>query len=212
MSEEYQDTPKKQNKRPRGVETIPSPSDTSVQNTKILKTMGTLDTNELKLLIQTTIQTEFTKLTSDLKAQLQDNTREVKKIGATVKRLEDQSRKKNIIVHGIPGDPKENWKDLDQKIENLGATLGTKIDYDHGFRLGKKGELNRPILLKLMRTRDKFQIMGLTHKLKGTGIYVNEDLPPEERRKHSLLLQKCKELKQSNPQAKTSIKSGRLLQ
>jgi len=61
-----------------------------------------------------------------------------------------------------------------------------------------------------MRTRDKFQIMGLTHKLKGTGIYVNEDLPPEERRKHSLLLQKSKELKQSNPHAKTSIKSGRL--
>jgi len=67
MSEEYHDTPKKQKKRPRGVETIPQPSDSSVQNTKILKTMDSLDTNELKLLIQTTIQAEFTKLTSDLK-------------------------------------------------------------------------------------------------------------------------------------------------
>jgi len=208
MSEGSHKTP--QQKKPKRKHSTPSPNSVTVQNSKLHKTMSTSDFDKLQQLIQSTIQTEFAKFTSKLTDQLDAATKEISDLRNTISHLESQNRKKNLVIYGIPETASEKWKDIDGKILDLSNKLGLKIDYDHAFRLGKPSRANRPILLKLLRMKDKIEIIGSRRKLKGTGIYLNDDLNPEDRKTNSLLLQKMKELKTANPHARVAIKKSKI--
>jgi len=112
------------------------------------------------------------------------------------------------VVHGISEAKGEKWTDLDKHVENLSLKLGytEKIDYDHAMRLGKfKAGQIRPILIKLVRQRDKFDILSRTRNLRGTTIGVEEDFTLAERQRKSLLRQKSVEIKGSDKRIRSKI-------
>jgi hypothetical protein len=77
--------------------------------------------------------------------------------------MEISDRKRNIIVYGYEESGRETWLDIDTKLEDLRRKLGfaKNIDYDTAFRLGKKQlSKSRPILIKLIRLKDKFEILN----------------------------------------------------
>jgi len=173
--------------------------------------MASTDFDQLKSLIQSTIQEEFVKINESVKETLNRNSDEVASLKLTVKQLENNNRKRNLIVYGIAEKQNETWTDLDSSIKEISTKLGFPIDYDHAFRLGKRGQPNRPILLKFLRMKDKLQVLGEKKKLRDNNIFLNEDLSQEERKVNSILLGKRKELKTSYPHAKTTIRAGKLL-
>jgi len=128
-----------------------------------------------------------------------------------VQQLETRDKRRNIIVHGIAEINKETWKQLDDCIKILGEKLGIEIDYDQAYRLGKPGTgKERPIFIRLLRTRDKLFIFSLRKKLKGTKIFINEDLDPEAREINSLLTRKWTELLKVNRNVKSYIRNSKL--
>jgi hypothetical protein len=130
-------------------------------------------------------------------------------LASEMRGLMKRDKQKNIIVFGVPEKAIEKWSDIESHIADIATKLGMeKIDYDQAFRLGKKSRNTRPILVKLLRTRDRFQIMALRNRLKGTNIYINEDRNAEERKKDAILQKKQVELREAHPKAKVYIKSG----
>jgi hypothetical protein len=122
--------------------------------------------------------------------------------------MEISDRKRNIIVYGYEEKRRETWLDIDTKLEDLRRKIGfaKNIDYDSAFRLGKKQmSKSRPILLKLIRLKDKFEILNAAKKLRGTNIYIHQDLSPEDRKINAILRTHLKEIKQHNPDAKCRI-------
>jgi predicted nuclease with TOPRIM domain len=92
--------------------------------------------------------------------------------------------KQNLIIQGLKKKKHETWKNLETVIKDLYKKLrleGT-AGYDDCFRLGKPKDKARPVLLKLIRQRDKKLIMSHTKNLKGSNTYMNDDLSGEESR------------------------------
>jgi hypothetical protein len=133
-------------------------------------------------------------------------------LNKNLQKIESNDMKRNIIIYGYDEKARENWKELDAKLEDLRLKLGLgqKIDYDLAFRLGKPrpGE-SRPILIKLLRTRDKFEILSAAKNLKGTNIYIHQDMTPEDRKTNALLRKHIKDVKQTNPDAKCKVMTNR---
>jgi len=122
--------------------------------------------------------------------------------------MRSEQTRKNLIIFGYQESEREGWKDISLLIRDLGQKLqyNGRIDYDNAFRLGPKMRgKSRPILLKLMRTVDKFKILGLTKNLRGTSISIDEDFTPEERKIKVILRKKASELRKSFPDMNTRV-------
>ncbi len=68
----------------------------------------------------------------------------------------------------------------DETISLLSKKLGLKLeskDVDVAHRLGKyTPNKNRPVIVKFVRRQTKIDIMQRAKLLKGTGVFINEDL------------------------------------
>jgi hypothetical protein len=128
----------------------------------------------------------------DLALLSEQNSKEIQSLKNRIDYLELESKKKNIIVHGIPESTgKETFLERGKIFEDLISKLGlTDICYDEVRRLGLSNPSRpRPLLVKLVKLKDKFCIMQAKKNLKGQKIFINYDLPPEERKKNGLLRQ-----------------------
>lgn len=85
------------------------------------------------------------------------------------------------------------------------------------FRMGKKGGANqkRPIMLKMVSYWRKMEILHNTAKLKGTKVFLAQDLTPEEQNEKKRLLEKVKEIRNNGKHAvlkgRTIIVEGKVL-
>lgn len=108
--------------------------------------------------------------------------------------LENQSRRNNILIDGVPDNKQENWSQCEQKVrEILKDKLKLdplKIEIEHAHRNGKFQEDGRPrpIVTKLLRYKDKEVIMQRAKYLKGSNIFINEDFSEAVRQKRKDLL------------------------
>lgn len=101
------------------------------------------------------------------------------------------NRLNNVIIYGIPEDPKENRNSLVNKIkilciENLKTTISNS-DINWARRLGKPQTKPRPILLSLTTNLKKWQILECGPNLKGSDLFLSDDLAPEERLRRKYL-------------------------
>jgi len=122
--------------------------------------------------------------------------------------VQEDNTRKNIIVFGYPEKHKEGWREMYQIVQDLSRKLrlDRNIDFDNAFRLGiKMHGKRRPVMIKLLRTFDKFEILSLSKNLKGTSISIEEDFSPEERKVKSLLRKKAFELRKSFPEMRTRV-------
>lgn len=110
--------------------------------------------------------------------------------------LDGQSKPNNIIIDGIKESGNENMTESEGKVRQL---LSEKLQLDHlkieldmVHRAGKsvpgKPERPRPILVRFLRFKDKLAVLDRAKKLKGSGIYINEDFPEAVRQKRKELL------------------------
>ena len=95
-----------------------------------------------------------------------------------VQNLEDYSRRNNLIVEGLQEESDENNEVLQTSMEKL---LKEKLDFtpkiDVVHRMGKQLDNNpRYVIFRLRTFRERQECLKLLPKLKGTNIYINEDI------------------------------------
>ncbi|XP_077560605.1 uncharacterized protein LOC144175397 [Haemaphysalis longicornis] len=99
--------------------------------------------------------------------------------------LENRSRRSNLIFYGIEEDKNENNESLEDTInekilKNILEIEPVAIERIH--RLGRAAEgKNRPVILKLLNSRDKAKVFKNCHKLKETDFAISEDFSPRVR-------------------------------
>jgi hypothetical protein len=120
---------------------------------------------------------------------------------------------KNIIIQGIPHKKDETWKDLELVLKDVFMKLkiNEKLDYDEWYRIGPYSSTTRPIMLKLLRQKDKKMIMANRKNLKGTTIYINDDNPKDVRKKLAILRSRERQLRIENPTSKIFIRNQVLI-
>jgi hypothetical protein len=130
-----------------------------------------------------------------------------------VERIHDEQRKNNIIVYGLIENNPGRYEDIEKTIESLSNTLRIPtIDYDDAFRLGQpKSGQNRPLIIKLMRYKDKQRIFAAANNLKGTRISISNDKSKELRISDASLRKKKTEILKSFPSAKCQIRNQKLM-
>ena len=94
--------------------------------------------------------------------------------------LEGQSRRSNIIIHGVPeNEADETWEVTETKVLDLTRNkleIAEPISIDRCHRLGRKRATGpRPIIAKLTFFKEKQKVFSQASKLKGTGVSISED-------------------------------------
>ena len=131
---------------------------------------------------------------------IQDN---LKEIESSVDYLENQSRRNNVIFDGIQEDVNETWQDSERKVnEILEESMnldGLVIERAH--RVGKpRSPRGRLVVVKFLNYKDREEVLRNAKNLKGTDVYVREDVS-------SRVLSKRRE---QLPQLKAARQSGKL--
>lgn len=100
--------------------------------------------------------------------------------------LDKNAKKRNLVIYGIPEKEGELYTDIfnivmDLMNQRMGINLKPQ-ELDDFFRIGKRGNTQkvRPILLKMVSYWKKREILSQTVKLKGTKIFIANDLTTEE--------------------------------
>jgi hypothetical protein len=129
-----------------------------------------------------------------------------------VERITDEQRKNNIIIYGLEEVGRENHTDIAKAIEGLSKSLKLPtIDYDDAYRLGhaKKGS-TRPLIIKLIRYRDKQQIFNAAKNLKGSKLSISNDKSKSSRIAEAALRKKKADIMKQFPRAKCQIRNLKL--
>lgn len=107
---------------------------------------------------------------------------EVDKLNKKIRNLEVNSKKNNVIFHGLPEMENENYEDLKSLVTLTLDEIDVKLEcgeIDKLQRLGKKGQKTgkiRPILLGTTTLQRKIQILSNKKKMKDNS-YITHDLP-----------------------------------
>ena len=98
--------------------------------------------------------------------------------------LENQSRRNNIRIDGIPEEPDETWEDTESKAKvAIESKLNLEIERTH--RTGKvirrsddNASSTRPrtVICRLVSWKQKDPILKAARIVKPEGMFVNEDL------------------------------------
>ena len=126
-----------------------------------------------------------------------------KTIFARVDEFEDRSRSNNLKFEGLSEDLRENWEPFAENVrklikEKLCVHGEVEIECAHRvckFMSGKP----RPVIAKFLRFTDKQNILRSSRKLKGTNVFINENLCKASMVKRRNLLP---QLKQARGQGK----------
>jgi hypothetical protein len=113
--------------------------------------------------------------------------------------LESEQRKRNLIVYGLKETPEElnNSNTLEDSVNSwlVNDLKLSNIAIDNCFRLGKmkpEGAFNktttRPIKITFIKYADRTKVWQSKKLLKGTKVFVKEDLPLEIEKESAMLL------------------------
>ena len=101
---------------------------------------------------------------------------------ASLNDLEQYGRRNSVRITGLLNDTENQTSNAvaEQSANLINQKLGIRIEYrdiDVAHRLGKYiHNKNRPVIVKFVRRQTKIDIMKRAKLLKGTGIFINEDL------------------------------------
>ena len=114
--------------------------------------------------------------------------------------LENQSRRNNLRIDGIPETSRETWEETEKKVkETLEEQLDLKEEpvIERAHRVGRPSSpgMGRTIVRKLMSWKEKEDILRTARKIKPPGLFVNEDFAAETVRKRKELLPDLKRAK-----------------
>lgn len=117
-----------------------------------------------------------------------------------ITQLDQDRRRKNVVIFGLHEDPNEKLGDLTSQIltlfsEKLKLTNFTVYEIDFVQRLGKNHKKDRPVLVKLASQIRKMDILRNSKALMGTRISIQPDYSQEVKEKRKPLLEQMKVLR-----------------
>ena len=115
--------------------------------------------------------------------------------------LENQSRRNNLRIDGIPESTGETWDDTERKVKEtlvsqLDLTEEPMIERAHRVGRPKTPGMGRSIVCKIQDWKQKEAILQASRKVKPPGLYLNEDLATETVRRRKELVPELKSARQ----------------
>ena len=105
-----------------------------------------------------------------------------------IEKQEQNSRRENVILHGVPERENENVDNARKRVCDLfNANVKSKhwleVDLLRAHRLGGKRQdnSNRPLIVRFIHFYDKLKVMRAKPDFKKLGIRVNDDLTKNQR-------------------------------
>lgn len=134
----------------------------------------------------------------------------VKEVNASLQEsvtdLKARSMRDNLVFTGIR---EERWEDTEQVLLGFLQNkykLDYRVDFERVHRMGKWSEFSvhpRKIVAKFTYFKDREYIrINAAKRLKGSGVYVNEQFPPEIEEKRKKLYPLLRQAKKENKRAK----------
>ena len=167
----------------------------SVQSIKTSLEFTQKNMEELKPVRAELIEThkEIERLNTDLSSQ-----------SLSLEYMENQSRRNNIRVNGIPESSRETWEEAEEKVKDAVKTkLGIDIDIERAHRVerkhrqGKESSQPRTIVCRLRDWKQREQVLRKVRKEKPGGIHISEDLALATLKKREPLIPKLKAAKEA---------------
>ena len=149
----------------------------------------------------------------DMEDELEDIQHGLHKNEEKLEYLENQSRRNNIRIDGIPEEDNESWLNTETKAkealhEKRNLTFETVIERAHRVgarpRPGAADGINRhprAVVYCLRDWKQKDEILRATRRIKPSGIFLNEDLANETIEKRKAQLDKLKQAKRAEKTA-----------
>ena len=113
--------------------------------------------------------------------------------------VENQTRRNNLLIDGVSDSKSESWSEIEinvKKVISDHLKIDSKlIEIERSHRTGKYDHAGRPrpIVVKLLRYKNKEEILKRAKSLKGTNIFINEDFSENVRMKRKNLLPQLRE-------------------
>ena len=155
------------------------------------------DIDELKLKIETEVEADINDIYDCIDYHMDK-----------LEYLENQSRRNNIRIDGIPEEENELWDTAADKVkhvltEKLGLAAAPDIERAHRVGRFVAGSKRRPrtIVCRLRDWRQKDLIISSARRTKPAGLFINEDLSKETIEKREVQRPKMEEAKRNGRMA-----------
>ncbi|CAH3172695.1 unnamed protein product [Porites evermanni] len=183
-----------------------------------LKQMLDVQQSMLKTLFDSFISTVNARVdkladsVASLKASLEFTQKDVGDLSFLKSKLENQSRRNNIRVFGIPESAGETWEMAETKVKDaIKEKLNIEVDIERAHRVErrKSGGINqhqadakpRVIVCRLSSWKQKEAVVRKARKEKPEGLFICEDLSQATLEKRKPHLEKLKAAKQAGKSA-----------
>ena len=128
---------------------------------------------------------------TNLTKEMQEKEQTIRDLDARANYQEDYNRRNNLQIVGLEEAPGENWEQTSNKVSTfLGEKLQLpNLEIERAHRVGVRQEhRHRPIIARFVKFADREAVKRNAAKLRGTRVYINEDLCPasQEKRKEQL--------------------------
>ena len=120
-------------------------------------------------------------------------------ISDRVRKLEDHARRKNIIIDGMEESSVETEEILQVNVQKMfKERMEVQPEIAGLYRLGTKNNNGRPrgIMVQLKNEYDRRQCLRAAARLKGTNIYLNEDVSKTTQEIRKTKMQELKDKRQ----------------
>jgi len=96
--------------------------------------------------------------------------------------LENQSRRNNLMFHGIPQAENESWEDCERKVLRL---IKEKLNIAQSVLIERAHRVGSAIVARFQSFKDRDLVLSRAKQLKGTDIFIREDLSKRLRQKQN---------------------------
>ena len=146
---------------------------------------------------------DLKKVVGELRDPLMNSESVLQTNSTRIDYLEDQSRRNNLRFDGVVEENGETWEQTARKIQLLATEklgINENIQIERAHRVGRPNpQRHRTIVAKFLRYNDKENLIRNSRKLKGTNIFINEDLCEASQAKRR---EQLPQLKQARSQGK----------
>ncbi|XP_040074818.1 uncharacterized protein LOC120846971 [Ixodes scapularis] len=119
----------------------------------------------------------------ELKASNRELDTQLRTTALRQEELENQSRRNNLLIYGLPDVAAETWEASEAKALSFFADKldihleATSIERAH--RIGRfAADKNRPLISKFLSFKDKQRVLSKAFKLKRSGFSISDDFSP----------------------------------
>ena len=150
------------------------------QNAKLFELQKSLEFSQEELRVA---KDEIKVCKNDIRdqdRQLEGLKMEIVNLNRQIARHEDYSRRNNIRIEGMEEEKLETWEQTQSKVNKLMKEKmeldSVQVEYAHRINKRSNSKGPRTIIARLHHDRDKNTTLKNSYKLKGTRIFINEDL------------------------------------